>query len=92
MHHRSAEGFFIESAKKIVAQDVKDVKATAMAAYVAGFICHFACDNACHPLVFQLEHTGVAHSLIESEFDKYILSFCYRPSIVLGYRMYHDGT
>ena len=73
MHHRSAESFFIESARKIVNQDVDDVRSTAMAAYIAGFICHFACDNACHPLVFKLQDTGVAHSLIESEFDKYIM-------------------
>ncbi len=75
MHLRSAKAFFESCSKKIRenAQSTQTLPTqTAIAAYVAGFICHFLLDNACHPHIYKLEDTGVAHGLIESEFDKYL--------------------
>ncbi len=72
MHLRTAKDFFAECAKKIVAQPTQEVRRTALAAYVAGFICHFSLDNACHGHIYQLEDTGVSHGRIESEFDKHM--------------------
>ncbi len=73
LHLVSAEDFFLSAARKIRSQATADCENTALAAYVAGFICHFCLDNACHPRVYELEFTGVSHGLIESEFDKYVM-------------------
>ena len=70
MHHASAKQFFLDCAALI--DSTVDKTQSAESAYVAGFICHFMLDNACHPHIFRLEDTGVAHGLIESEFDKYL--------------------
>lgn len=70
MHLSSAKNFFIQSAKKICA--AKEEEKDALAAYIAGFICHFSLDNACHGHIYKLEDTGVSHGRIESEFDKYL--------------------
>ncbi len=68
MHLRSAKDFFEQSAQKVA----KAGKQSALAAYVAGFICHFMLDNACHPHIYLLESKGVSHGRIESEFDKHL--------------------
>ena len=70
MHLTSAKSFFQDCAALIDSTAGKTQSAEA--AYVAGFICHFLLDNACHPHVYKLEDTGVAHGLIESEFDKHL--------------------
>ena len=75
IHLSSAKPFFERCEQKIKEQATQLKTAftkTALAAYVAGFICHFQLDNACHPKVYALEDTGVEHGLIESEFDKYL--------------------
>lgn len=66
MHCSSAKPFFMRCHQLI--QEGQG----AIDAYVAGFICHFALDNACHPHIYQLEDTGIAHGRIESEFDKFV--------------------
>lgn len=68
MHLRSAKAFFQASAQKVKTAGTQ----SAVASYVAGFICHFMLDNACHPHIYQLEDKGFNHGRIESEFDKYL--------------------
>ena len=75
LHLRKARAFFEACAQKIrdIAQNTHTPHAqTAVGAYTAGCICHYMLDTACHPHIYELEDTGVAHGLIESEFDKYL--------------------
>lgn len=43
-------------------------------AYALGFLCHFALDSACHGYIEnKIAVSGVTHTEIESEFDRYLL-------------------
>ena len=78
-HLASADGFFIEQAKRLLEDDYVENKEgvctpnSAYAAYIAGFICHFTLDVHAHPHIYEKQATGISHGRIESEFDKYIL-------------------
>ncbi len=89
MHFAAAESFFSRQAKRltnenhVTPQNGAWLPRSAEAAYVAGFICHFALDVYAHPIVYELQSTGVSHGKIESEFDKYLLRKDDKP--VRGY-------
>ena len=78
-HLTSADGFFIEQAKRLLEKDYVTEKDgshlpnSAYAAYIAGFICHFTLDVHAHPHVYEKQATGVSHGKIESELDKFLL-------------------
>lgn len=49
-------------------------KAPFAGSYAAGFLCHFALDSACHPLVEEQVSHGLAHSAVESELDRTLMT------------------
>lgn len=71
MHRKQADSFF-ENAKQVI-RDAEDK--TKSRAYIYGFICHFVLDSVCHPYIEKMmQKSGISHSEIEMEFDRYLLS------------------
>jgi len=70
LHAKSASVFFGHAAKVIAQKGERDEYIS----YAVGFICHFALDSACHSYIEnKIAVSGVKHTEIESEFDKYLL-------------------
>ena len=70
--HRQTGHEFWEETLSILKTTAADPKASL--AYLAGFMCHYVLDSCCHAYVEQYEiDTGVTHSDIEGEFDRYLL-------------------
>lgn len=70
MHERPGREFFQAAAP--VAQSMSDP--VPALAYLYGFLCHFALDSNCHPYVEQMvRETGITHSAIEAELDRYFM-------------------
>lgn len=73
MHSQPAGRFFARSASVIRNTENENDK-DARIAYILGFLCHFALDLSCHSYIEQkIRVSHVSHSLIESEFDRYLL-------------------
>ncbi len=70
MHGEPARNFFGPARDAV--RGSEDVPAAR--AYVFGFLCHFALDAACHSYIEnKIRLSGVTHTEIESEFDRYLL-------------------
>lgn len=70
MHERPGQEFFQAAAP--IADAMTD--SSPARAYLCGFLCHFALDSNCHPYVEQMvRETGVTHSAIEAELDRYFM-------------------
>lgn len=70
MHARPAREFFAPAKEAYAAAADKD----AALAYLLGFVCHFALDSACHGYIEnKIAVSGVTHTEIESEFDRFLL-------------------
>ena len=70
LHRRSGRFFFARAAGiwKLRQRKKEDL------AYLYGYLCHFALDVYCHGYVNQrIEETGVSHTAIESDFDRFLL-------------------
>ncbi len=68
MHAEPASKFFLPAAEIVKNGTEAD------AAYAYGFICHFALDAACHSYIEnKIRLSGVTHTEIESEFDRFLL-------------------
>ncbi len=68
LHHHS----FRAPAEGLLA--AVEEKAPFAGSYAAGFLCHFALDSACHPLVEEQVSHGLAHSAVESELDRTLMT------------------
>ncbi|MFI3237638.1 MAG: zinc dependent phospholipase C family protein [Lachnospiraceae bacterium] len=72
MHDEPAGPFFEKSLRLI--QNLEGQERDKALAYMLGFVCHFALDSSLHPYIEkQIIETGISHSEIETEFDKYLL-------------------
>ena len=70
LHDESGRLFF-SNARNIISDSPKrrDYKA-----YALGLLCHYALDKACHGYIEnKIRISGVSHSEIEKEFDKYLM-------------------
>ena len=79
MHYATGKSFFLRQGNRLLTEKLVKkegggyVPDSADAAYILGFLCHYLVDVHLHPLVYELEETGVPHGRIESEFDKVML-------------------
>lgn len=72
MHDQIASGFFKRAADMCRLTQNSD----AAEAYLAGFVCHYALDKACHGYIEKkIEVSGLAHSEIENEFDRFLIDY-----------------
>ena len=70
MHGKPAREFFAPAKDAYAAAENKG----AALAYLLGFVCHFALDSACHGYIEnKIAVSGITHTEIESEFDRYLL-------------------
>lgn len=93
LHHLPAAGFFVEQAKKLYVKDDAGnftILDSPLTSYIAGFLCHFLLDATTHPLIYQVQATGISHGKIESEFDKYLRRKDGKP--IRGYNVAHSFT
>lgn len=68
--HHSPGSFFFEHAINVV----KDSPTLEKASYLYGAMCHYILDSLCHPVINSyVKTTGMSHSLVEREFDHYVL-------------------
>lgn len=49
-------------------------RATAECAYLMGVLCHFTLDSMCHGYIGEYTKRGVSHSVLEGEFDRYLIA------------------
>lgn len=69
--HQQPARQFLEAACRVLPA-MKDPRAAQI--YLLGFLCHFLLDNACHPLVNQVEEERkVPHNTIEKELDRMLM-------------------
>lgn len=62
---------FFERAKKLVAAEGSS---KGECAYLYGFLCHYILDSNCHGYVSEkIEASGVCHTEIETEFDRFLM-------------------
>ncbi len=72
MHERKASDFFKRAGDMCRLSQNSD----AAEAYIAGFICHYCLDKACHGYIEKkIEVSGLAHSEIENEFDRFLIYY-----------------
>ena len=70
MHDRPAREFFAHAKQICLAASDGE----SALAYALGFVCHFALDSTCHGYIEKkIEVSKLAHSRIESEFDRMLL-------------------
>ena len=69
-HEKPASDFFA-AAKNVYLHSENQA---ASLAYLLGFLCHFALDSVCHGSIEnKIRVSGVSHTEIESEFERYLL-------------------
>ena len=68
LHHHS----FRAPAERLLA--AVEARAPFAVSYSAGFLCHFALDSACHPLVAEQTARGLAHSAVENELGRALMT------------------
>lgn len=70
IHHRSGAEFFRRAVDYI-----RENPSPEAYSYLIGFLCHYMLDSACHPLVARaVKQTGMSHTLVEKEFDRFLLA------------------
>ena len=70
IHDHSGRDFFTHRKEAFLHTDRKE----AYLSYMMGFACHYLLDRACHSYIEAKDKaTGVSHSRIEAEFDRYLL-------------------
>ncbi|MBF1358052.1 MAG: zinc dependent phospholipase C family protein [Mogibacterium diversum] len=68
--HHSPGSYFFKNAFKVV-QEFPTVEKIS---YLYGAMCHYILDSLCHPIINNyVKTTGMSHSLVEREFDHYVL-------------------
>lgn len=73
MHAQPAKRFFAHAAS-VIRKAKDDEDREAKTSYILGFLCHFVLDFSCHSYIEKkIRVSHVSHSLIESEFDRYLL-------------------
>ncbi len=69
VHKHTGKSFFAQAAA--AARNALNVPAAA--AYLYGFVCHYALDSCCHPYVAEKTADGVAHTEVETSFDRFLM-------------------
>lgn len=68
LHKYTGKHFFTQAVAT-----AKNALNPAAIAYLYGFLCHFALDSCCHPYVEEKTADGVAHTEIETSFDRFLM-------------------
>ncbi|HAX50611.1 zinc dependent phospholipase C family protein [Muricomes intestini] len=70
--HKKPAAEFFKRAEDILKREEDTAAARA---YIYGFICHFVLDSECHKYIQKMMYvSGLTHSEIEKEFDRYLLT------------------
>lgn len=68
--HKLTANMFFEKARAVINSCPDN---NAACAYILGFICHYMLDSECHPYIRRKENNMLNHSIIETEFDRFLM-------------------